>query len=122
MYLGLGWGFFGLGVLGAALPLLPTTPFMILAAWAFSRSSPRFEHWLLNHKWFGPAVVRFRQHRVVPRKAKLMSWSMMSITFSYCAISGRVPWWGLVAQALLMGYGAWYVGRFPESSPSSGED
>jgi uncharacterized protein len=118
-YLTLGWAFFALGVVGAVLPLLPTTPFMILAAWAFSKSSPRFEKWLLEHRWFGPSLRRFKEQRVVPLKAKWMSWGTMSVTFTYCALSGHVPLWGLVAQAALMGYGAWYVSRFPSRPPTA---
>jgi uncharacterized protein len=117
LYFGLGWLFFGLGVLGAVLPLLPTTPFMLLAAWGFSRSSQRFEHWLLEHRWFGPGIKRWRTHRVVPARVKWVSYSTMLVTFALSLMSGRLSWWALLGQALLMGYGAWFVARLPSKVP-----
>jgi uncharacterized membrane protein YbaN (DUF454 family) len=117
VYFGLGWFFFGLGVLGAILPVLPTTPFMLLAAWGFSRSSPRFERWLLEHRWFGPSIVRWRAHRVVPLRVKLVSYSTMLVTFSLSLASGRLSWWALVGQGALMAYGAWFLARLPSKVP-----
>lgn len=117
VYFGLGWLFFGLGVLGAVLPVLPTTPFMLLAAWGFSRSSPEFERWLLQHPWFGPGIVRFRMHRVVPARVKAVSYATMLVTFGLSLASGRLSWWALAAQAALMGYGAWYLARLPSKVP-----
>jgi uncharacterized protein len=117
LYFALGWVFFGLGVLGAVLPILPTTPFMLLAAWGFSRSSPRFERWLLSHPWFGPGIVRFRAHRVVPLRVKCVSYATMLVTFALSIASGRLSWWALAGQAALMGYGAWYLARLPSTVP-----
>jgi len=115
----LGWLFFGLGVLGAVLPVLPTTPFMLLAAWAFSNSSRRFEHWLLEHRWFGPGVKRWRAHRVVPARVKRVSYATMLVTFTLSLASGRLSWWALLAQAALMAYGAWFIWRLPSKVPET---
>jgi uncharacterized protein len=117
LYFGLGWLFFALGVLGAVLPLLPTTPFMLLAAWAFGNSSPRFERWLLEHRWFGEGIKRWRAHRVVPARIKRVSYLTMLATFTFSVASGRVAWWALLAQAALMGYGAWFLWRLPSQPP-----
>jgi uncharacterized protein len=122
VYFALGWFFFGLGVLGAMLPVLPTTPFMLLAAWGFSRSSPRFERWLLEHPWFGPSIVRWRRHRVVPARVKKVSYATMLATFTLSVASGRLSWWALAGQAALMAYGAWFIARLPSKAPEgSGE-
>jgi uncharacterized membrane protein YbaN (DUF454 family) len=61
----------GLGIIGALLPLMPTTVFLILAAGCFARSSPRLEAWLLNHKRFGPTLRAWRANGAIPRKAKI---------------------------------------------------
>lgn len=117
LYFAAGWFFFALGAAGAVLPLLPTTPFMLLAAWAFSKSSRRFERWLLEHRWFGPGIRRWREHRMVPARVKLLSWSTMLVTFTLSVASGRIAWPALLAQAALMGYGAWFLWRLPSTPP-----
>ena len=66
----MGWFATALGALGAFLPLLPTTPFLLLAATCFARSSPRTREWLLNAPHLGPALRNYLEHRVVPTRAK----------------------------------------------------
>ncbi|MCB0366936.1 MAG: YbaN family protein [Bdellovibrionaceae bacterium] len=68
-----GWLAFGLGVIGAFLPLVPTTPFMLLAAYFFSKGSPRFYNWLINLKYFGPQIKDWREHGVIGSKAKILA-------------------------------------------------
>lgn len=72
-YLLLGWSSIALAVLGVILPLLPTTPFVLVAAFAFSKSSKRFHHWLLTHKIFGPLVVDWQKNGVIRMRAKLLA-------------------------------------------------
>ena len=71
LLLGLGWLSVALGIIGAFLPLLPTTPFLLLAAACFMRSSERFYLWLINHKWLGPWVKPYLEGEGIPLKGKV---------------------------------------------------
>ena len=73
LYLALGFVFVALAVAGVVLPVLPTTPFLIVAAGCFARSSPRLERRLLAHPRFGPALLAWRERRAIPRKAKFLA-------------------------------------------------
>lgn len=73
LYLAAGLACVALGFVGAFLPVLPTTPFLILAAACFARSSRRLERWLLDHPRFGPLLRDWRERGAIPRKAKMMS-------------------------------------------------
>ena len=73
LLLTLGWLFVVLGVAGAILPVLPTTPFILLAAACFARSSERFYAWLLENRIFGPLIRDWRAHRAIPRRAKWLA-------------------------------------------------
>lgn len=63
----IGWISIGLGVIGVVLPLLPTTPFILLAASCFAKSSPRVHFWLVNHAFFGPIIKNFSHNQAIPR-------------------------------------------------------
>ncbi|CAM3736203.1 DUF454 domain-containing protein [Rahnella bruchi] len=77
-----GWLSVVLATLGVVLPLLPTTPFLLLAAWCFARSSPRFHHWLLHRSWFGSYLRHWHAHRALPKGAKPKAVALIVITFS----------------------------------------
>ena len=68
----LGWLCVGLAFVGIFVPGIPTTPFLIVALWAFAQSSKKFHSWLLNHKKFGPMLRNWESHKVVPQKAKIL--------------------------------------------------
>ena len=68
----IGWCCVGMAFIGVFVPGIPTTIFLIVALWAFARSSKKFHSWLLNHKRFGPILQNWESHKVVPRKAKIL--------------------------------------------------
>jgi uncharacterized protein len=74
-----------LGIVGIVLPLLPTTPFVLLAAACFSRGSVRCERWLLAHRTFGPLVRDWREHRAIPRRARQLAYLMMAVGSAWAA-------------------------------------
>jgi uncharacterized membrane protein YbaN (DUF454 family) len=79
--LALGVLFLGLGIAGLFLPVMPTTVFLLLALWCFSRSSERLQRWLYDHPRFGHGLRQWHRHRVIPPKAKAAALAMMAASF-----------------------------------------
>ncbi len=77
-----GTGFVGLGILGAFLPVLPTTPFMLLAAACYARASTRFYNGLLNNRAFGPTIREWRRYRSIPYRTKWTAIGLMAVTLT----------------------------------------
>jgi len=77
----LGTLFVVIGIIGIFLPILPTTPFMLLAAGCYAKSSTRFYNWIMNNKIFGPIIREWREYRAIPRKAKWIAMSLLVLTF-----------------------------------------
>jgi uncharacterized membrane protein YbaN (DUF454 family) len=73
----------GLGTAGIFLPLLPTTPFLLLAAACFIRSSDRLYRWLIHNRWFGSYIRNYREHRALPLRAKVIALILLWTTMSY---------------------------------------
>ena len=90
-----------LGIAGTALPLLPTTPFLILAAFLFSRSSPRFEAWLVDHRTFGPAIRDWRDNRAISTRAKKAATVAIAAAFALSVVMA-LPSWVLAVQAITL--------------------
>ncbi len=82
----IGTFFLGLGIIGIFLPLLPTTPFLLLAAACYTRSSKIFYSWLLTNKWFGNYIRNYRKRKGVPFKIKILSICFLWIAIGYSAI------------------------------------
>ncbi len=92
LWLGAGWLMLATGVVGIFLPVLPTTPFVLLAAFCFARGSPRWERWLLRHPRFGPMVRAWRARRVIPLRAKQLAWTMMAVSSAWAWWTLPLPW------------------------------
>jgi uncharacterized membrane protein YbaN (DUF454 family) len=118
VYLALGWAFFALGAIGAVLPLLPTTPFMLLALGAFARGSTRLETWLLDHRWFGPRLRAWRRGRVVPWSVKITAWVTMAISMTVMIVMGRASGTLIAVTGALMAVGVLYVASCPSRPPA----
>lgn len=118
-YFILGWVFFVIGAIGVVLPVLPTTPFMILALWAFAKSSKRFYRWLYHHELFGPLLQKWQQHRVIPLPAKVLSVSMMLASFAYLVFIRHLNVYILIVIAVLMLYGVWFILTKPSEVTST---
>lgn len=84
---GLGWCAVALGFVGVFVPGMPTTVFLIAASYCFARSSPRFERWLLEHRWFGPRLRRFRDSGGMPRSAKVAALGSMWVAVVISAVA-----------------------------------
>ena len=89
-----------LGAIGVALPVLPTTPFLLLALACYCRSSERMTYWMLNNKYFGNYIRNYKEGKGIPLKTKLFAITILWITLVYSAIF-IIPI--LIAQVILFG-------------------
>ena len=97
-----------LGAIGIALPLLPTTPFILLAAFAFAQSSEKLHQWLLDHNVFGPLIDNWQQHGAISRRTKVVSVvSMAALPLISAAM--KAPAVVIVVQAVVLGAVAAFV-------------
>ena len=102
-YKPLGFLFLGLASLGVVLPLLPTTPFLLLSAWFFARSSERWHQWLLNSELFGPMINNWEQERCITLRTKwlaILSMALVggtSLFFAIDSLTMRLVGFGLMA-------------------------
>lgn len=99
----MGWVMVALGIVGALLPVMPTTIFLILAVGCFARSSPRLEAWLLNHPKFGAPLRLWREQGAVSRKGKGFAVAGMALGYSAFAWSAHPSW------PLLLGVGLFFA-------------
>lgn len=112
LYLCLGYGSLALGVIGIFLPVLPTTPFVLLAVWFFARSNPALAERLYTHPRFGHLLITWRDERAIPRRAKVYALSMLAVSY------GLILWLTesdtlLVGLAIIMGSVALYIATRP---------
>lgn len=100
-----------LGLAGIFLPVLPTTPFILLAATCFAKSSPRFHAWLLARPVAGPIIREWQQYRAMPRKAKRAGYLLMALSFGTSILIMDSPWHRLMLAGLgiVLAYFLWRV-------------
>ena len=110
--LSLGWICVGLGFIGIFVPGLPTTIFLIVALWAFTKSSKKLRIWLLNHKKFGPFLRDWQEHRVVPLRAKILMIILQTcvVIMVHYTFNNLFVTMGLIVILVLV---AWYVLSLP---------
>lgn len=115
LWMGLGWISVGLGVVGIFLPLVPTTPFLLLAAFAFSKGSERLHDWLLTHPKLGPPIHNWQQHGAVSRKIKVVASTAMLLLLVLSVAMGA-PGWVIASQAVVLCGVALFLWSRPEQS------
>lgn len=117
LYAAFGWLSVTMGVVGMMLPLIPTVPFLLLAAACFARSSPRFHQWLTEHPRLGPPIEHWRAHRAIGRRAKGLA--MLSIAASFgISVALGVPGWALAVQAVALTAVTVFILTRPSGAPA----
>ena len=108
----------GLGFIGVFVPGIPTTIFLIIALWAFTKSSEKLRYWLLNHKRFGPILNNWQEHKVVPRRAKILMVVLMSLAviLFYYSLQSLILTIGLIIILVSV---AIYVISLPSKIPEN---
>jgi len=115
-----GWLCFAIGAIGVALPGIPTTGPMILALACFSRSSRRFHDWLYEHPRFGPPLRHWRNHGIIPVRAKAMALGTMAASLVLLLLTSSLPPLALAGVAAFMACGAAFILRCPHRMPDPG--
>lgn len=109
-YFAAGLFFFGLGAAGIPLPLLPTVPFWLLAAFCFARSNKAWEDYLLNHPQVGPQIRDWRERGAITRKSKVMAIGSIAAGVGFTWMTIGFPWvW--ISVGVLFALGTWIASR-----------
>jgi len=118
LFMALGLLCVGLGVVGIFLPLLPTTPFLLLAAGCFARSSRRLEAWLHGNRRFGPLLADWQRHRVIRPRAKLAAASGMALGYGvFWLTCDPAPVLAAAVAAVMLGAAAYVLSRPSAPTP-----
>ena len=116
IYLGVGWLSVGMAILGVILPILPTTPMLLVAVWAFGKSSPELAERIRDHRVFGPPIRDWQDNGIISLKAKALALGIMTLMgFWLWAFSG-LPIWLLVGVTGILAGAAIYVASRPSFS------
>lgn len=115
VYIAIGCVMVALGVIGIFLPLMPTTIFLLAAAWAFAKSSPRLEAWLIHHPRLGPPIRDWRERGAIHPRAKTLAVTMMAASLAYILWSGSVPFYAEIVAGLVLACCAIFILTRPSS-------
>jgi uncharacterized membrane protein YbaN (DUF454 family) len=107
------------GAAGVVLPLVPATPFLLLAAFCFARSSPRLHAWLVGHPQFGPVINDWHEHGSIARNVKVTALVLMGLTLAGSAAFGVAPWI-LAIQAVVLAAAATFIVTRPDRPEADG--
>lgn len=111
-YLGLGWISVGFAIAGLIMPILPTTPMLLVAIWAFGRSSPAMAEKIRTHRVFGPPIRNWQDNGSISLKAKILALFIMCLMGSWLWYFGNVPTWlAIVVTVILVGVAAYVNSR-----------
>ncbi|WP_375615607.1 MULTISPECIES: YbaN family protein [unclassified Bartonella] len=110
-----GWAMVILGIIGVVLPIMPTVPFLLVASWCFTRSSPRFHQWLNNHRIFGPPIKRWEEKKAISPFVKVFA--MMSMTGGFLSFFLMIhpPLWFSLFTGVILSLIAVYIVTRPSS-------
>ena len=114
IYLSIGWLAVGCGVLGTFLPIIPTVPFLLIAVWAFGRSSDHLRERLLSNPVFGPDIRRWQEQGAIRRPAKFLAVGMMAASVGIAALL-HIPAYAIALQASILGVAALFILSRPDS-------
>jgi uncharacterized membrane protein YbaN (DUF454 family) len=107
--------FVAVGAVGILMPLLPTTPFLLLAAYCFARSSPKLHDWLLNQPTFGPLISNWDRYGSIDRPTKRIAMIVILLTLGITLVIG-VPWWALALQVVVLATATAFILTRPETT------
>ena len=114
----LGWVCVSLAFVGIFVPGIPTTIFLIIALWAFTKTSKKLRYWLLHHKRFGPILSNWQEHKVVPLRAKILmvTFMILSVILFHYSLQNLYLTTGLI---VILGFVARYVISLPSTVPDN---
>ena len=123
----LGWIALVLGIIGAFLPLLPTTPFLLLAAWSFSQGSEKLHLWIMTHPKLSPPIIDWQENRAIQRSIKVTATFTMLAMIGLTALFASqlaIPSWAVIIQAVILTIVAAFLWTRPEvqKNPADAED
>lgn len=119
LLLGTGWLCVGLGIIGIILPLFPTTPFLLVAVWAFSKSSPELAEKIRSHRLAGAYVRDWEDEGVIPLGAKIIAITMMAAMGGYLHFGSGAPGWAVILAVTIMAAVAVYIVTRPSQRSST---